>query len=428
MSEIGDTLNAGSSLLNSVAKRAVVAGVSGNSLPEFTGVSRVNPVVLVEDSLRGQSYIADILHTSCNITSAYYLMAVNMLADVGGVTVMEKLEQLNPNRDPVKYILSHSSKIPKVSMEATGDGVISMEDFEQGLPFKDSGRLGAKPKMVFDDSRGCFVQASTLSCEAQWELDPTTGKMHKVNTTTVATDSTEVPAKPKVGMSSGNKIRDAVVSISETSNLAVGKVLEVNIIINGESFSVPVVVTMDVRTTDSESMFHILSLWNRNDSLKERWHGFRSGELSFWRDLVMMRDIVDRNTKAMAKDRSGFVRSIVEQRTNNSAAAMISGKPSVNTCSSVLVFTTDTLRRAEQEAGYKFDDPVARFRVFEATMTMLIFVVDTEEEMVNIYHRGFKTFTRLHLKELKSSAKGAGPDIGEILKAYQLGRAPSNIN
>ena len=61
-------------------------------------------------------------------------------------------------------------------------------------------------------------------------------------------------------------------------------------------------------------------------------------------------------------------------------------------------------------------------------MTMLIFVVDTEEEMVNIYHRGFKTFTRLHLKELKSSAKGAGPDIGEILKAYQLGRAPSNIN
>ena len=77
MSEIGDTLSAGSSLLNSVAKRAVVAGVSGNSLPEFTGVSRVNPVVLVEDSLCGQSYIADILHTSCNITSAYYLMAVS---------------------------------------------------------------------------------------------------------------------------------------------------------------------------------------------------------------------------------------------------------------------------------------------------------------------------------------------------------------
>ena len=27
--------------------------------------------------------------------------------------------------------------------------------------------------------------------------------------------------------------------------------------------------------------------------------------------------------------------------------------------------------------------------------------------------------------EVKNSAKGSGPDIGEILKAYQLGSAPS---
>src|SRR5574343_97871 len=176
MSEIGDTISAGSSLLNSVAKRAAMVGVSGGSLPELTGVARVNPIALVEDSLRGQSYIADILHTACNISSAYYLMAVNMLAEIGGVTVMERLEQLNPDRDPVKYILSHSSKIPKVSMEAMGDGYIDSADFQQDLPFKSRGRM---TDMVFDASTNRYVRAGTLSCEATWEFDPTTGKMRE---------------------------------------------------------------------------------------------------------------------------------------------------------------------------------------------------------------------------------------------------------
>ena len=58
---------------------------------------------------------------------------------------------------------------------------------------------------------------------------------------------------------------------------------------------------------------------------------------------------------------------------------------------------------------------------------MLLFVVDTEWEMVKIYHRGIEHPTRLTIKELKSAGKGNGPDIAEILKAYQLGRAPGVV-
>ena len=47
--------------------------------------------------------------------------------------------------------------------------------------------------------------------------------------------------------------------------------------------------------------------------------------------------------------------------------------------------------------------------------------------MVKIYHRGIEHPTRLTIKELKSSGKGNGPDIAEILKAYQLGRAPGVV-
>ena len=58
---------------------------------------------------------------------------------------------------------------------------------------------------------------------------------------------------------------------------------------------------------------------------------------------------------------------------------------------------------------------------------MLLFIVDSEWEMVKIYHRGIEQPTRLTIKELKSSSKGNGPDIAEILKAYQLGRAPGVV-
>ena len=416
MGVIKDTFEVGGTLMEEVWNRgSAVAGPT--SLSEYTRMARVCPRVLIEEGLRGLPYISELLHTNCNIFAGYYLTAVSMMADINGVSVLERLERLNPDRDPVRYTVHKFGKT-QFGTEDYQDSSLSVESFATGLPTKaKQQRMVALESMTWDDSRGRYVRASVLAASLE-AADPK--------------DSSKPDDKKGEGKDSrqievGNRARDAIVSVNENNNLGVGKILEVSLTNRGETISIPVTLTLSVGTTDSESLIHILGIWKREYKFKERWHGMRSGELKFWREFVFMQDIIEKQRKALIRDKSGYLSSMMAQSAKNAAAAAISGSASVATASSTIMVSAETARQIELECGFKFDDYGSRQRVFESTFSMLLFVVDTEWEMVKIYHRGIEHPTRLTIKELKSAGKGNGPDIAEILKAYQLGRAPGVV-
>lgn len=416
MGVLKDTFAVGGTLMEEVWNRgSAVAGPT--SLSEYTRMARVCPRVLIEESLRGLPYISELLHTNCNIFAGYYLTAVSMMADVNGVSVLERLERLNPDRDPVRYAV-HKFGQTQFGTEDYQDSSLSVESFATGLPTKaKQQRMVSLESMVWDDSRSRYVRASALAASLEAAgTDPSKPD-----------DKKGEERKDGRQIEVGNRARDAIVSVNENNNLGVGKILEVSLTNRGETISIPVTLTLSVGTTDNESLIHILGIWNRNYKFKERWHGMRSGELKFWREFVFMRDIIEKQRKALIRDKSGYLSSMMAQSAKNSAAAAISGSASVATASSTIMVSAETARQVELECGFKFDDYGARQRVFESTFAMLLFVVDTEWEMVKIYHRGIEQPTRLTIKELKSSGKGNGPDIAEILKAYQLGRAPGVV-
>ena len=419
MGVIKDTFAVGGTLIDEVkARGAAVAGPT--SLSEYTRMARVCPRVLIEEGLRGLPYISELLHTNCNIFAGYYLTAVSMMADINGVSVLERLERLNPDRDPVRYAV-HKYRKTQFGTEDYQDSSLSVESFATGLPTKaKQQRMVALESMAWDDSRGRYVRASVLAASLD-AADP------KDSSKPDEKDGKKGEGKDSRQIEVGNRARDAIVSVNENNNLGVGKILEVSLTNRGETISIPVTLTLAVGTTDSESLSHILGLWKRDYKFKERWHGMRSGELKFWREFVFMQDIIENQRKALIRDKSGYLSSMMAQSTKNTAAAAISGSASVATASSTIMVSAETARQIELECGFKFDDYGSRQRVFESTFAMLLFVVDTEWEMVKIYHRGIEHPTRLTIKELKSAGKGNGPDIAEILKAYQLGRAPGVV-
>ena len=417
MGVIKDTFEVGGTLMEEVWNRgSAVAGPT--SLSEYTRMARVCPRVLIEEGLRGLPYIGELLHTNCNIFAGYYLTAVSMMADINGVSVLERLERLNPDRDPVRYTVHKFGKT-KFGTEDYQDSSLSVESFATGLPTKaKQQRMVALESMAWDDSRGRYVRSSVLAVSLE-AADPKDSSKPDDKKGEDKKDSRQIEI--------GNRARDAIVSVNENNNLGVGKILEVSLTNRGETISIPVTLTLSVGTTDSESLIHILGIWKREYKFKERWHGMRSGELKFWREFVFMRDIIENQRKALIRDKSGYLSSMLAQSTKNTAAAAISGSASVATASSTIMVSAETARQIELECGFKFDDYGSRQRVFESTFAMLLFVVDTEWEMVKIYHRGIEHPTRLTIKELKSAGKGNGPDIAEILKAYQLGRAPGVV-
>ena len=342
------------------------------------------------------------------------------MADINGVSVLERLERLNPDRDPVRYAVAKYGNT-KFGVEDYQDTSLSVESFATGLPTKAKlQRTASLESMEWCESRQRYVRSSVLAMEAADSKPADDSKKP-------GDEKNKDEKKDSRMIEMGNKARDAIVTVNENNNLGVGKILEVSLTNRGETLSIPVTLTLAVSTTDTQSMIHILGMWNRNYKFKERWHGLRSGELKFWREFVLMRDIIEKQRKALIRDKSGYLATMMAQSAKNTVAAAVSGSASVATASSTIMISAETARRCELEGGFQLDDPRSRQRLFEATFAMLLFVVDTEWEMVKIYHRGIDQPTRLTIKELKSAGKGSGPDIAEILKAYQLGRAPGVV-
>jgi len=103
------------------------------------------------------------------------------------------------------------------------------------------------------------------------------------------------------------------------------------------------------------------------------------------------------------------------------------GGPSVGTASSIIVLTEQTRQELERKIGSPLSDYKTRQGIFINTFSILIAVVDPEWEEITIYHRGIEMPTKLKATQLTAANKGNGPDVAEILKAYQLGSAPRTL-
>lgn len=399
--------------------RALGTGVANNlirsqSMADTVSGARISPYVLVEEEIRRQPYVTDALQAAASIFSGYYLIAVSLQADVNGVSVLERIDRVNPNRQVFKKALA-----------------VSMEDYSSGLPVRER-QVNNSEGWVFNQQLGHFVKGSSLSMEDYDPLMAGSGSIAdpqpkgasrpprgntNSKTNVVATDP-QPQEKPK-------QAKLAVANVTDAANLAVGKLLAVDLTINGEQLSIPTMVTLFPMIADRESFLHILSTFRKDLTFKERWHDYRSGLIGVV-DLVTGRDLIKKHRATLIRDKSGYYKMVQRQSRNNAIAAAGRG-PSLAQASSILMFSSTLARMCEVENGVSFDNFADRENIFETTQSMIMFVIDTEWDRVTIYHSGFQAPTKLELRELKAANKNTGPDVAEILKAYQLGSAPTRF-
>lgn len=352
----------------------MLRAAKGGSLIEYTRPTRVEPMTLVDLRAAQLPYIDEVLNAGLNIFSAYYLQAISMTVEVGNVNVLKLLDKFNPKRDLGR---------------AAGDGArmlssrLSQESFKHGLPFpgQDDGGIAASLEARNDD----FVEDDRTS----------------------------------VGSAS---IRD----INENANLSVGKLLEVSVKSDGQSATFPVQVRLMVNTMRPDLMAHTLSLGSKATGIKERYHQWRSGQLKFWRDLVLAQDMISEHRKNLLNDESGFYKNQSKRSSNNKLSGLLSMNPSIGTASSMIVMTTDTAKDLERSARGRLKDAKTREKIFSETLSMMMFVIDPDWEQVTIYHQSIDEATEVSVRELqRANKRGGGPDIMEILNAFRQAKSPT---
>lgn len=369
------------------------------SLVEYTRTTHVEPVTLVDEACLRLPYVSDLMQVASMIFSGYYLQAIAITLNVGKVDVIRLLDKVNPNRSPgenagmfIGDMLSEESY--QYSLPVPGQAIgLEAYGLEAAPPPKKS------PQQTIDELK---KQVGDLKSDLKKERDKDEDK----------------PVEAGFG-------KDTIRMSQEIANLSVGRLLEVHVESEGHKATIPVAVRLIVSSVSADSLIHILSIGSKDTSVKERYHAWRSGQITFIKDLILCQDLIDEHRKALLKDTTGYYASTLARRDANRAAGVLSGNPSVATASSIMVISSHTAARFEGSQGGKFKDFKFRERIFANTYAMLLFIVDDEWGKITLYTRSIDTATNLTIRDLKSSSGKNNVDVAEILKAYQLGQSPS---
>lgn len=354
------------------------SGAKADSLIDYTRVARVEPIALIDNDCLYLDSLPEVMQSLQSIFAGYYLQAIAISTNVGKVEVTRHLDKLNPNRKPLD------------SAADSAGWLLAAESYTHRLPTPTDVRISLE------------------------------GLTEMLNGGKVRDDKENEKREFATQLE-----RDTTRELKELSNLSVGKMLSVEITDGLHKASIPVSIRLMASSIPSQNLVHILSVGNEDKSVKERYHAWRAGRLEFIRDLVFCQDLIDAHRKNLMADKDGVYSNLIQRHRGNQLSTLVSGNPSVATASNLVVISTNTAAQLELKINGKLSDFRTREKLFKETYVMIMAVIDKEWDRVRFYHRGIDTYSDVGVRDLKIANKGSGPDVSDILKAYQMGNSPS---
>lgn len=358
--------------------------LKGGSLTDHGKVLRVEPIVLIDTRAMNAAFMPDLMQTLVSTFSGYYLQAFAMSSvNIDNVRALKVLEQLNPNRDGYGAIINTILADPyQIGKESHSEPRVASYKLQLPVPNQPVGL----------ENYGLEDEAASDEKEEKGTL---------------------------------NGVAFSAKDIREMAPLAAGKLIQISVQTGGGKVDLPITIRLLPCPTSYKTMTNILSANAEDWSFETRFKLWRAGQISLISDLIFCTDLIDKHKKTLQADTDGHYRAIMERNRKNVMAAVTSGRVSIAAASSIYIVSSQTVRDFEIRTGLRMSDFKTRERVFESTFAMLLVEVDTSYETVTLYHRGLAAAGEYTAHSLRNANKGSGPDIGEILKAYQLGSTPS---
>jgi len=339
------------------------------SLSEFTRLTQVEPIAVISKDLINLEYMPDVMQSVLSIFTGYYMQAVSIITAIDSIKIIKTLDRLNPDRDSSGYLLT----VENISTQL-------LSNYKYKLP-------------AMEDAVDLFNSDKDRHSKDQSQAG------YKVKT-----------------------IND----LNETSNLAVGKLVQVNFKESKDSeVSVNVRIRLVPVVLSNTGVEKIVVSKTDDISLSERYHAWRSGRIKFIRDLVFCQDLIDEKKKAIMNDEEGVYSEIIRRVNNAKKYGLLSSNPSLVSASSIFIISEEVARQIEIKFGGSLDSKRVMDKVFENTYGMMLVVVDREYDRVSFYTRGIHASSDFSIKEIKAANKGKGIDIGDVLKTFTMGQAPS---
>lgn len=219
--------------------------------------------------------------------------------------------------------------------------------------------------------------------------------------------------------------RDAMKE-AERGGLSVGKLINVDIKLDSHTVTFPMNIRLLTTILPPNDMRDLLASGVHGKSIKERWHLYKAGRISFFKDFLLCQDLIDEHRSRLVNDKTGLYRARSARNSKNKAAAILSGQPSIAQASALIVMNLETAKEIEHEARIRFNDFRAREKFFATNLAMIVCIVDPDWDNITLYYHSIPESNTISVKELdKMSRSKNGPDILDVLNSLREVKAPS---
>lgn len=345
--------------------------LSSKSWIDFTSVTDVEPIVLVDSDIRHEKIMPEIMQSMLRLYTSYYLRAASLLSNLGSVEMLRRLDSLNPNRKMSDSI--YSSAITEGVYNAAAGGIRaaagSMESAyhsEEDLP----------PYMDYE------YFAPVPSTSVSLEADSLQGQK---NTDLIAGTTAKVVFKE-----------------------------------DQTEFPVHVSFRLAPYVEDTNVIRATFAIGSQRNTPKERRHRYKSGELSF-ADRFFLRDIIKSHRNAMIKSKTSFYQDTLRRRSNQQATNFVKGGGSTAEISGGIIISKRTAIEVERELEGKLDDFAVRENALDKVSAMVLIVVDPDNEEMTIYRYSVREVIHLDFASIKDY-NTRGPDMMDLMKSINFAR------
>lgn len=381
-----------------------IAG-SGNAITDISKIGMFQPITLISSHLKVLPNLDDILHGLLDITASHYATGIGILATkTVDPRILKILDSVHPDRDlrTVTTALAIENNGLTVKHQFDKDKTINtmkylaLEGLEFGL-------------------RGDKLIGTTLTGESNFgtTYDSITGLAVENN-------------KPNVNANGAATVKMDSFEQSETT---VGKVIEVSFRVGADKDSVvslPIVVKLDNIFMPSEVLANVMTMNEEAITFTSRTADLFAGRISFIKDYLLCSDLIKKQKSNLMKDPTRTYADMLNRVNNSRFYSLLSRNPSLASISGVFVISEEENNQIKMKLGGDLKNKKTRQIVFDNSSVMMIAVVDTTYEQVDIFIRDMDNYSTISFSRFKKQGKGGNNDqLAEIFRSMSVGRVPT---
>lgn len=408
----------GSSFLETVQKIADVYGkydahMQIKSYLDIAKPTEIHPIVVISGDLINYKHMPSIKKAMLDLFAAYYISAAEALLSVDKIQARRTLDQLNPDAKNLADLMNVA--VPRIQDNAIrlkshldnkwseeSFSVVAAESYQYSLP-----------RLAKEDINNIF------RTEQQRNKD--------------ISDRSNGVDKNK-GIEATGKAKDQVFGVKVTVTVSPydskATITDVNNKDGKEDknkggYQLTTMIKLFTSVLPNSTIAKIISLGTDEYSLTERWHKWRSGQISFIKDFILCADILKEQKKALMTDKDGVYSDIFKRAYSNKAKAIITGKISFAEATSMFIISDSLAEELEAKLGGKLTKRTIRDKMFESTYAMMIAVVDQEWERVTIYYRDMDEYSSYSIKEIDPKVSRQDISLADFVKQLRTGNTPT---